>query len=60
MYEYEITLKYIGKGKKPRYIHTEYGFGVNPPIVVHAKNIANAKKQLKLPSTVKIRKIKRI
>jgi len=60
MNEYEITLKYVGKGKKPHYVHTEYGFGMNPPISVRAKNIVNAKKQLNLPSTVKIKKIKKI
>jgi len=59
MNEYEVTFKYIGKGKKPMYAHTEYGFGTNPPLVVRAKNITNAKKQLKIPSTVKIHKIRR-
>jgi len=60
MNNYEVTLEYIGKRKRPQYTYTEYGFGTNPPICIRAKNITNAKKQLKLPSTVKIKKIKRV
>lgn len=60
IYEYEIMLKWVGKGKKPHYAYTEYGFGVNPPIVRRASNKRNALKQLKLPSTVKVRSIKRV
>ena len=60
MNTYEVTLKYVGKGKKPHYTYTEYGFGTNPPISIRAKNKENAKKQLDLPSTVKIASIKKV
>lgn len=59
LHEYEITLQYIGK-KKPSYIDTEYGFGINPPIVIHAKNEKEAVSQLRLPKTVKIAEIVKI
>lgn len=51
--EYEITLKHVGR-KKPRYVESEYGFGMNPPIVVHAKSKKKALAQLRLPKVVKI------
>jgi hypothetical protein len=57
MNEYEITLEYVGNRKQPKYIETEYGFGINPPIVVRAKNKTEAIKQLRLPKTVRIEKI---
>ena len=38
---------------------TEYGFGANPPIVVHAKNKRAAIGQLKLPKRVKVVRIER-
>ena len=60
MNEYEIELKYVGKGKRPAYTYSDYGFGTNPPIVVKAKSKADAIKKLKLPKTVKFRKIKKI
>ena len=60
MHQYEINLTWHGKGKSPKYTHTEYGFGMNPPIVVNALNMRNARKQLKLPKIVKIRKIVRV
>ena len=60
MPEYEITLKWVGKGKKPSYVETDYGFGVNPPIVIRAKNKRQAIRMLKLPKTIKIRKIERV
>ena len=53
---YEVTLEYVGKGE-PHYIHTEYGFGMNPPITISAKDIEDVKRQLELPSTVKIRRV---
>jgi hypothetical protein len=59
MYDYEITLKYIGKGKRPQYTHDEYGFDPNPPIGVRAMNKKNALKQLKLPKTVKVVRVER-
>ena len=59
LYDYEFTFKHVGKGKKPKYTHTEPGFGFNPPLVIRAKNKENAKKQLKLPKTVKIANIER-
>jgi len=58
--EYEITLKYIGKGKKPSYTETDYGFGMNPPIVLRATNKKNAIKKLILPKTVRIKNIKKV
>ena len=57
--EYEITLEHIGR-KKPQYIETEYGFGMNPPIVVHAKSKEEALKQLRLPKTVKVVEIVKV
>jgi len=60
MHQYEINLVRRGKGKSPKYTHTEYGFGMNPPVVINAKNKQNALKQLKLPKIVKIRKIVRV
>ena len=58
--EYEITLKYIGKGKEPRYVETDYGFGDNPPVVIHAYSITEARNRMKkeLPKTIQIRGIK--
>lgn len=58
--EYEIYLKYVGKGKRPAYTHSDYGFGVNPPIVIRARTKKGALKKLKLPSTVKVRRIKKV
>jgi len=37
----------------------EYGFPTNPPIVLCAKSVSNARKQLKLPRGVKVVKVKR-
>lgn len=37
----------------------EYGFGVNPPIVLCAKSAKNAIKQLKLPKDIKVHSVKR-
>lgn len=58
--EYEIKLKYIGKGKRPLYTYSDYGFSRNPPIVIRARNKKNAKQHLKLPKTVKIISIKKV
>lgn len=57
---YEITLKYVGKGKEPQYVETDYGFGGNPPVVIHAYTVTDARKQMEkgLPKTVQIRSIK--
>ena len=60
MNEYEITLEYIGKGRKPAHTATEYGFGINPPIVVKARDEKEAIAQLKLPKTVKISSIQKV
>ena len=59
LHQYEITLEYIGK-KKPQYIETEYGFGMNPPIVINARGEQEAISQLRLPKTVKIAQIVKI
>ncbi len=59
MYDYEITLKWVGPGKRPQYTHNEYGFDPNPPIGVTASNKQNALKKLKLPKTVKVSKVER-
>jgi hypothetical protein len=54
--QYEIELKdTTGKDR----FEDEYGFGTNPPIVMCAKSGKDAKRQLKLPKGVQIRKIKR-
>lgn len=60
MNEYEITLEYVGKGKEPEYIESEYGFGMNPPIVIRAENKKEAIRQLKLPGEVHIKKVQEI
>jgi hypothetical protein len=60
MATYEVMLKYVGKGKTPRFAKIGYGFGMNPPISVRAKNMVSAKKMFELPKTVKIQKIKRV
>lgn len=36
----------------------EYGFGVNPPIVLCAKDKSDAVAQLKLPKNVKVLRVK--
>jgi hypothetical protein len=56
MPEYEIELDYVCK-KKPAYVKTEYGFGTNPPIVVHAKSKTQAIEKLRLPKCVKVKNI---
>lgn len=58
--EYEVDLEWIGEGDTPKYLENEYGFGYNPPIVVHAKSITDVKKQLSLPSSIKIKKIAKV
>ena len=58
-YDYEISLKWVGRGRKPAYTRTEYGFGMNPPISIRAKSKSLALKQLKIPKTVKVAKIER-
>jgi hypothetical protein len=60
MHQYEISLAWRGKGRIPKYTRTEYGFGMNPPVVINAKNKQNALKQLKIPKIVKIKKIVRV
>lgn len=60
MNEYEITLEYIGKGEEPKHTVTEYGFGINPPIVVKARDEKEAIEQLKLSETVKVNSIKKV
>ena len=59
MKEYEVELKYVGRKRTPpQYTHSEYGFGMNPPVVLHARSVSAAKRQLDLPKTVQISKIK--
>ena len=60
MAQYEIKLRFIGKGIKPKYIEKEYGFSGNPPIVINAKNSKEVKTKLKLPKNVKISSIRRV
>jgi len=56
--EYRVNLYWNGYGLPPHYTYTDYGFLGNPPITIRAKNMANARKQLKLPKSVKISDIK--
>ena len=58
--DYEITLKYVGKGKTPQYVETDLGFGMNPPHPIRAYSVSDARKQMEkvLPQTVKIQSIK--
>lgn len=55
--QYEITLKWVGKGKQPDYLENEYGFGTNPPIVLSGKNEKSVRNKLKLPKDIKIHEI---
>lgn len=59
MPEYEIELDYVCK-KEPAYLKTEYGFGNNPPIVIHAKSKTQAIGKLRLPKCVKVKNIRRL
>jgi len=55
--QYEIELKdTTGKDRFP----DDYGFGVNPPIVLCAKSRKDAIRQLRIPKSVKIVKVKRV
>jgi hypothetical protein len=56
--EYEVTFEWVGKGERPVYLDTEYGFGMNPPIVVFGRDKKEALRTLKLPGSVKVRAIK--
>lgn len=58
--EYEIRLKYVGKGKEPQYVETDLGFGMNPPHPIQAYSVSDARKQMEkcLPKTVRILGIK--
>lgn len=58
--QFEVELKWVGKGKKPKYATLDYGFETNPPIVINANNKKNALKKLKLPKTVKVKRIIRV
>lgn len=57
---YEIDLKWVGKRKPPYSLESQYGFGSNPPITVSAESISAARRSLRLPKTIKIRKIKKV
>jgi hypothetical protein len=54
MPEFEIALRWTGKGRKPRNMENDYGFVEygNPPIVLHAKSKRAARLMLKLPKNV--------
>lgn len=58
--EFEITLKWTGKGEAPDWLYDEYGFGVNPPIVVDAADEEKAKELLDLPANVAVATIERV
>lgn len=53
--QFEIRLR--GGGGR---FDSDYGFGMNPPIVIHARSKAEALKQLKLPKTVKVLKVEEV
>ena len=55
--QYEIGLRdATGKDR----FDDEYGFGMNPPIVLCAKSKKDAENQLKLPQGVEIVKIEKV
>jgi hypothetical protein len=60
MPEFEVTLKWVGKGRPPYYTETNYGFGVNPPIIFEAEDEEDARRQLRLPRTVTVEKVRRV
>lgn len=53
--QFEVSLS--GGGGR---FDSDYGFGMNPPIVVNAKSRAEAMKKLQLPKGVKVRKVEEV
>jgi hypothetical protein len=59
-HDYIIKLKYIGPGKRtPDYLKKERGVGRNEPIFIAATSMADAKSQLILPKSLKVKSVKK-
>jgi hypothetical protein len=54
LYDFEFTLEWVGKGRMPARLESEYGFGTNPPVIIRAETLGKAKKQLNLPKNIRI------
>jgi len=52
--QYEVAFEWVGRGKRPAYVASEYGFGSNPPAVIYGKSKEEALATIKLPKTVRV------